>query len=441
MIALPVSFGRRVAIPGALITLLVIAWTVSICGVPALLPSSPISLSRATPYTSTPEVIDPKTSARQITFEQIFDVEKAKYDYPALRELCAHTEWQKDPMYLQCEGIFAGMATIISEIKVCFKMALDAGTGLILPQMYQRDPNDLVELNYGNPNSSIPYDEWFDADHLIKTLGKACPKMKIVHAKDVGTRRLPVASTFELDLGAVGWALGQPVFWPGKPLRPFYDDQVQSKMFGTFSAAVAAGEEIPNKGIYIVKTPSPFLIYRVTGDPTGHDLRVWTEVTRVIRFRKTPRQIVKTLYSKIPKPYYGVHFRAENDNVWSSVDHQIAVDLDALDKAWEKFGTKDTRRPRIYLACGDRDQVTKFAMKAKERGWGVSHKWQLAEALKDNTTLKLIQGLPFDEQGSVDFGMMLQSDFFIGITGSAFSVSLAHARDPTGRYRGSSFTT
>jgi hypothetical protein len=136
------------------------------------------------------------------------------------------------------------------------------------------------------------------------------------------------------------------------------------------------------------------------------------------------------------RPFYGVHFRVENDTLWSSLDNQMSVDLDALDRAWNKFGTgPNTQKPLVYLACGDEHQVKKFVEKGKERGWEVTHKWDLA----DREVKGMIDALPFDFQGAVDLGIMLLSQFFFGITGSAFSNTVAHARDVTGRYRGSSF--
>jgi hypothetical protein len=53
--------------------------------------------------------------------------------------------------------------------------------------------------------------------------------------------------------------------------------------------------------------------------------------------------------------------------------------------------------------------------------------------------LGMIKDLAFDFQGAVDFGVMARAEFYIGITGSAFSSTVANARDTTGRYRGSSF--
>lgn len=115
---------------------------------------------------------------------------------------------------------------------------------------------------------------------------------------------------------------------------------------------------------------------------------------------------------------------------------QLAADLDALDRAWEKFGKAGAQKPLVYLACGDPDQVKIFEEAGKERGWEVVHKWAVAGANEE--TLGMIKELAFDFQGAVDYGVMVKAEFYIGITGSAFSSTVANARDSTGRYRGSS---
>ena len=146
----------------------------------------------------------------------------------------------------------------------------------------------------------------------------------------------------------------------------------------------------------------------------------------LIRFREAPRQIVQRLLAEIKRPFYGVHFRAENDTIWSSPDHQLQVDLDALDKAWASYGKPGQTKPLVYLACGDQGQIEKFVTAGQARGWEVTHKWALAQ--NNEETLKMINDLPFDFQGAVDMGIMIQSHFFLGITGSAFSSSIGKDR-------------
>lgn len=163
----------------------------------------------------------------------------------------------------------------------------------------------------------------------------------------------------------------------------------------------------------------------------------------LMRFLEKPRKIVKNLLTQAQgRPIYGVHFRAENDSVWNSAEDQMNKDLDALDKAYSLYASKDglTSKPLVYLACGDEQQMKMFVSAGASRGWEVTHKWDLARQIKDDggQTVKMINELAFDFQGAVDMGIMTKAHFFMGITGSAFSNTVAHARDATGRYRGSS---
>jgi hypothetical protein len=117
-------------------------------------------------------------------FNQVFSPEDADhFDYPALKKACDRATWHED-VYLQCGGMFAGMTSIMSEVKVCFKMAVEAGAGLVLPTIPIRDNTNLLEFNNNEDETGdayMPYDQWFDTKHLIEVLGRTCPKMNIIH--------------------------------------------------------------------------------------------------------------------------------------------------------------------------------------------------------------------------------------------------------------------
>ena len=118
----------------------------------------------------------------------------------------------------------------------------------------------------------------------------------------------------------------------------------------------------------------------------------------------------------------------------------MEVDLQGLDEAWDKFGSKQegAEKPLVYLACGDQAQIAMFEKAAEEKGWEVTHKYKLLK--EDPGRYEALLSLPFDFQGGVDFGVMLKGEFFMGVGGSAFSSTVANMRDPSGRYRGSSLT-
>jgi hypothetical protein len=293
----------------------------------------------------------------------------------------------------------------------------------------------LKNFNFLNEDAYMSYDKWFEAEYLIEQVGIVCPRMKIFHPDQLDSPFVPVRFRWSIDIAsAPGYVELGSYFWTGRPFRTFFDKQyTQLKQLAFLDPA----RDDSKKGITVVKIHSQFLLFRITDDPTRQELKLWNDLSHLIRFKEAPRQIVNQLLSNITRPFYGVHFRVEADTIWSGLENQLSVDLDALDKAWAKYGTPGAQKPLVYLACGDQGQVEKFVEAGKARGWEVTHKWQLAQSNAD--VLKSINDLPFDFQGAVDMGIMLRSHFFMGITGSAFSSTVANVRDVTGRYRGSSF--
>lgn len=443
--------SRRNAVIAAIVLVTIFA----ICQNASLIYGTSTGLSKSIPFGQTAPQIETTTAESPTTdstekegtipplskevltyFDQVFSVDKpAKYDFVALRQQCERTKWQEDDVYLQCVGMAAGLTSIISQVKVCLKMALEAGTSIVLPSMPLRDSKDLKNFNFLNETAYMSYDKWFEAKHLIEQVGTACPRMKFVHPDQLDSPFVPVRFRWSIDIAsAPGYVPLGSYFWTGRPFETFFEKKyTELKQLAFLDPA----RDDTKKGITVVKIHSQFLLFRITDDPTRQDLKLWNDLSHLIRFKEAPRQIVSQLLSNTSRPFYGVHFRVENDTIWSSLDHQLSVDLDALEKAWHKYGTPGAQKPLVYLACGDQNQIEKFVEAGKARGWEVTHKWHLAQSNAD--VLKSINDLPFDFQGAVDMGIMLKSDFFMGITGSAFSSTVANLRDVTGRYRGSSF--
>lgn len=415
-------------------------------------------------------------------FDQVFSAEQAPdYELPGLKAACARSEWKEEnkDVYLKCGGmcmswralpipkrfkphlralkkglclqslltfklLAAGMTSIMSQVKVCFKLAVDAGVHLLLPAMPLRDSDDLTNFNFWNDSAYHTYDAWFDQEHLLSSMARACPQMKIRHPNEVGTPSLPVAHQWDMDISkAPGFTHLSGYFWVGRPFKAWFDYELLRLRFLDFTTPKGDAEghaegSSPGQreGATIVGIASQFLLFRITDDATGRELALWNDLSHLIRFKEEPRLITNRVLSHIDRPFYGVHFRTEKDSIWSSIDNQLKVDLDALDKAWDQYKSSGKEKPLVYLACGDQSQVEKFASAASQRGWTVTSKYEL---LKDfPVTLKKLMDLPFDFQGAVDMGVMLKSHFFFGITGSAFSSTVANLRDSTGRYRGSS---
>ncbi|KUI62422.1 hypothetical protein VP1G_09547 [Cytospora mali] len=381
-------------------------------------------------------------------FDQVFSAEKPpNYAFSALKAACTRAEWKEENrnVYLECEGIQAGMTSIMSEVKVCFKMAIDAGVNMLLPSMPLRDSVNLKNFNFMNESAYMTYDQWFDQDHLLASMARACPQMKIKHPIEAGTASLPITNKWSMDIGtAPGFRMLSGYFWVGRPFKAWFDNElVRLRFLASANRKIPADDETtqitqptPEEGASIISIASQFLLFRLTDDPTGREVALWKDLSHLIRFKEEPRIITNRILSHIDRQFFGVHFRVEKDNMWSSFENQLKVDLDALDQAWAQYGSPGKERPLIYLACGDEGQIERFAEAGAQRGWTVTSKYGIAKDYP--ATLRMIKELPFDFQGAVDMGVMLESHFFMGITGSALSSTVGNMRDPTGRYRGSS---
>lgn len=337
------------------------------------------------------------------------------------------------------------MTSILSQVKVCLKMGIDAGVHIVLPAMPLRDSDDLTNFNLLNDSAYMSYEQWFDSEHLTSSMARACPQMKIKHPKGLGTTAMPIDHDWSMDVSAAPgyqWLAGY--FWVGRPFKVWFDEELLRMRFLEKSGASAkaqgdGGDALDlnrEQGATVIKITSQFLIYRITDDATGRDLAVWNDISHLIRFKEAPRAVIAKILAQLDRSFIGVHFRTEKDSIWSSFETQLKRVLEALDTLWSQSGTPDDIKPLLYLACGDESQIEKFSEAANLRGWTVVSKY---DVIKDDTqTLAQLKAMPFDFQGAVDMGIMLQSHFFLGITGSAFSSTIANMRDATGRYRGSS---
>lgn len=389
-----------------------------------------------------------------IYFDQTFSLDPAHYyAFPELTTQCAQTEWLDDlgvgTMYLQCEGIYLGLTSVISQVKSCLKMAIEAGLGVILPNIPLRDAYNLLNYNQGNPAADRPFGDWFDVAHLRLVMAQACPQLAILTPDDLAIRGGPVQvhRNWIIDEHAARYFRERDgYFWAGKPFKDFFDLSLRALLAQPGTQETFARNPdgtVPADDVTVIAMRADFELFNLVNDATGHERHFWDELGRAMRFRPEPRLIVDEMLDQLGRePYFSVHFRGEADNMWASPAEQILVDLEALDQAWEMVRTErlfrgygDARRPPVYLACGDANSIQIFIQAGKEKGWNVTSKYDLAS----NKTRESIAALPFDFQAIVDLGILVKSHFFIGIMGSAFSYTVANVRDVTSRYRGSSF--
>lgn len=389
--------------------------------------------------------------------------EHQNFALPTISALCSRTEWHAD-VFLQCDGLGAGLTTIMSSLRVCLKMAMEAGIHIVLPAIAIRDAENLRDFNTFNDEHILPYGDWFDEEFLFSTMAYVCPQMKIARRGPDKQPLLVDSPTAGLDFDLFdGFKQFEGIASVLRPWRDFAwgDDGIPRSIAGYHAGMAQLGLPAQTGPIRITMY-TPFLFFRITDDVTGIDRKLWHELNHMIRFKSEVRSIVQGLWTFLEgRKYIGIHYRGEHDNIWSPPAVQMERDLEVAEQVWQRYllaaGTDNpdlTTERTIYLACGSDEAVKDFTQTASARNWTVIDKLLIArdldskvhdddlhgrdsEVLEIGTLVEQIRKLPFDHQGSIDLAVMALSDFFIGISGSAFSTTLANLRDPLGRYRGS----
>lgn len=384
-------------------------------------------------------------------WDQAFGNDPLPFAMPELTRKCSQVDFHED-IYLECGGIVAGLTTIISQAKTCVRMAVDLGYNLIMPKLVMRDSTDLTDFNFFNASAQLPLGDWFEEAHFTSALQRACPNMKIAPLKPDKSPDLAITRQMSFHLDWLPSWSGSRYAWTGSDWHILFHKKVLSEMIVykrnevIFEAEMAAKNltaEVSTTApgepeVNVVLSAAQFNFYAVTDDVSGHDVKIWTELHHLFRGREDVRRAVAIIMDvmKDTPTYYGIHHRAEDDwpEEWMGAEQQTVETLKILDDVRAQYNHTG---PRIaYVACGDADAIDTLRERAAAVNWTITDKYQIASSHPDlQTALSLLE---FDHQGLIDLAVLVLSSFYIGITTSAFSWTIAHTRDPLGRYRGPS---
>jgi hypothetical protein len=108
--------------------------------------------------------------------------------FDGLAQLCQETDW-REGLWLQCHSrcgengtsICGGLNNARNRIQTCLRLAIDAGSGLILPSTTVRDEKALVNTNV----KSVCPETFWDTKYLQAALQEQCPQLKIRQCDDL----------------------------------------------------------------------------------------------------------------------------------------------------------------------------------------------------------------------------------------------------------------
>ena len=342
-----------------------------------------------------------------------------------LARVCSETSWFPGLVFV-CDNNSGGIGNIRNYILTCLRYGIDAGaTGFLLPRIESRSEKNLSHLFRG----SKPFDYFFDEQHFRKAMKTSCPQITIYDDKasipHSPSEKIP--HTQKITPNSFG-------------IRGGCDERDLNRHTDAFSARlrnhmITTVETLQQRAI----SPSnPRLVrfdWGVQWDwPVYKDGPEFTNTFGgLLRFRKDILVLGKAVTAAMLRfaaqhgqrgRFMGIHLRTEHDVLpqWPAFDRQTEVYLHEASRAGFSAA---------YLATGNATEASKFASKAATPSrLHLATKHQLLQSRPEE--LKQLKALSWDQQGLVDFVVLLYSDYFVGVSPSSFSINIAgkrHLRD------------
>lgn len=353
------------------------------------------------------------------------------FNYPAaqilpIHEVCAKTQWANDVVFT-CDNSVGGIGNVRNSILICTRLAISAGASLVLPNIVVRNRDDITQIRTGQTTTM---DYMFDTQHYVQSLRLSCPGLKIYdnieHVPNIHAMHGPLALQPEDLQEHTDQGLPHPESWAAD-FKAWLERETMGTNFNTANPTRTT----------IVALGRSYLIFPIYSD--GKEFA--HSFGNILQFRQDVRQLATeviinllrnhTLLDNyngkdniIADTYLAAHLRTEKDATegWPA-DHW---GWSAYAKQSEAYinQTLGDGLNLMYVASGDLEQLTRFTTDAALRNITVETKHRLLP----DSSLSLLKQMSFDQQGLVDFLVMLKASDFSGVAHSSFAWSIALKR-------------
>jgi len=93
----------------------------------------------------------------------------------AIKDICAKTEWNSNLVFT-CKNSGGGVGNLRNSILNCVRYAIQAGAGMTLPTIIERNPADITHIW---ERERVPFDYLFDVPHFVESLELSCPQLRL----------------------------------------------------------------------------------------------------------------------------------------------------------------------------------------------------------------------------------------------------------------------
>jgi hypothetical protein len=351
-------------------------------------------------------------------------VDLSKADSPfiswPLERVCRESHTWTPGIVFVCDNNSGGIGNIRNYILTCFRYAIEAGaTGIVLPQIRTRSEKDLSNIMLDHRG----FDYFFDEKHFRQSLHAACPQFTLYNSTD-DIPHAPVPFKAEQitprDFGKRGGCDKREL---NKHTGRF------DKQFWAHINSTADEFKLPPPSI---QTPRIIRFnWGVQWDwPVFRDGPEFVaSYGGLLRFRQDILDLgYKTAgYMRQfaarhsgSRSFAGFHLRTESDALsrWPKFDDQSGAYL-------ERAGAMAFKA--AYLATGNKTEARKLTNAAWEQhGMAVITKHELLQ--EHPLDLQALEALTWDQQALIDYIVLLECDYFFGVSPSSFSMTVAGKR-------------
>ncbi|KAG9237060.1 hypothetical protein BJ875DRAFT_350158, partial [Amylocarpus encephaloides] len=329
-----------------------------------------------------------------------------------LLDLCNEAEWVEG-LWLHCHSgcgvnhtsICGGLNNARNRVQTCIRLAIDAGAGVIIPSATARDENELVHTD----GTTVCPNVFWNMEYLKSQMSKQCPQLRIRVCDDRSGIRNTIVP----------------------PLRQ-YLTPAHSK--ATFRELVKETFAESNFSLADTSAANPTLIeyadtyigwnYKTSGELSS----IRKALFKALRFNKDLLEL-STEVLRSPQlnngAFIGVHLRGENDwpGGFGTIEDQMRLYVAQIEQIQTTISYNVTT---IYVSCGDADAIQRFRDLLEPLGYVVHDKWTILADQPE--TLGRVEALRFDEKGIVEYKVLLDARFWLGLVMSSMSSLIAYAR-------------
>lgn len=351
-----------------------------------------------------------------------------------LARVCAETTTWTPGLVFVCDNNSGGIGNIRNFILTCLRYAIEAGaTGITMPTIQTRSQDRLSELFVGK---KLPFAYFFDEEHFRRSLSDACPKISIYNAMDdipgferqeaqqehKGPARQPWDMITPNNLGQRGGCdqrdLNRHVDLFGLRFRDWLSERQERLSLPPVTASSPKLIRF-NWGVqwtYPAYRDGPEFVATFGG---------------LLKFRADILELGMQTTAAMEKRahgaggnFIGMHLRTENDALkgWPPFEEQSQAYLTRA------TGLSPGRPKFAYLATGNATEAAKFASLALAEELTVVTKQDLLEGTENEGLKSSLDKLSWDQQALVDFVVLLQAEYFVGVSPSSFSMNVALKR-------------